>query len=734
MCESLIDALTWVCNGFATVTSTYGAGGLTDEMIEAFKRHNTKTIYLSQDADEAGDSAAMRHSKGLAEIGISSYRVQFPRGMDANEYALKIQPAQKSLEMALEKAVKLAPGQPMSNSEKISPSSPPLSDGHGKKSAEAGEGSNTDTTRAAGPEDTQPQATPQSEETPPQTRSQSSPVVAGFSLRRNEPPSEPETTHPVPSENLSEPPQNPPSPIKPLVEVKDDTIYITLGDRIYRILGLYKNHAREALNINILLKREEKIHQDTFNFASDNKRETFIRKASKKLDLEEEIIISDVDKLVLALDDLLQKHINAQKEPKEEPEYQMTKAEEEEAIAFLKRPDLLEEVARHFELCGIVGEKTNCQALWLGGISRFLQAPLMIMLQSLSGAGKSSLMEALLKMIPEDHKIFLSAMTGKCLYYMDGVFVLSHKILAIAEEKGLEQAVYALKTLQSEGILTIASTGRNPDKGRLEPQFYKVRGPVMIIFTTTNAELDDELLNRCLILLLNITAEQTRAIHQLQRKKRTLEGLKGEKEMEKILKLQQNAQRLLRPVRVVNPYADDLEFLFNRLQTRRDNEKYLTMIEALAFAHQYQKPIKKMKEDGEEILYIEVTLEDIKVANRICNEILGHSLDDMLPQTKLFLDLIYEMVQKECEKQSIDQKFCPFTQRQIREYTGWRGTSVSNHLKRLVELEYVLKHSGKKDAQCLYELFYKGEGKDGRPFMLGLVDIEELAKKHQRHE
>jgi len=441
-----------------------------------------------------------------------------------------------------------------------------------------------------------------------------------------------------------------------------------------------------------------------------------------------------VDKLVLELDDLFQKHINAQKEPKEEPGYQMTKAEEEEALAFLKRPDLLEEVARHFEVCGIVGEKTNCQALWLGGISRFLQAPLMIMLQSLSGAGKSSLMEALLKMIPEDHKIFLSAMTGKCLYYMDGVFVLSHKILAIAEEKGLEQAVYALKTLQSEGILTIASTGRNTDKGRLEPQFYKVRGPVMIIFTTTNAELDDELLNRCLILLLNITAEQTRAIHQLQRKKRTLEGLKGEKEMEKILKLQQNAQRLLRPVRVVNPYADDLEFLFNRLQTRRDNEKYLTMIEALAFAHQYQKPIKKMKEDGEEILYIEVTLEDIKVANRICNEILGHSLDDMLPQTKLFLDLIYEMVQKECEKQSIDQKFCPFTQRQIREYTGWRGTSVSNHLKRLVELEYVLKHSGKKDAQCLYELFYKGEGKDGRPFMLGLVDIEELAKKHQRHE
>src|SRR5690606_33865060 len=136
-------------------------------------------------------------------------------------------------------------------------------------------------------------------------------------------------------------------------------------------------------------------------------------------------------------------------------------------------------------------------------------------------AGKSSLMDAVLRMIPEEERQAYSAMTGQSLFYM-GETNLSHKILAIAEEEGAERASYALKLLQSEGELTIASTGKDPATGRLVTQECRVEGPVMIFLTTTALEVDEEFLNRCLVLTVDETREQTEAIHARQRRAQTI--------------------------------------------------------------------------------------------------------------------------------------------------------------------------------------------------------------------
>jgi hypothetical protein len=144
--------------------------------------------------------------------------------------------------------------------------------------------------------------------------------------------------------------------------------------------------------------------------------------------------------------------------------------------------------------------------------------------QSSSAAGKSSLMDAVLAFVPEEERIQYSAMTGQSLYYM-GEMDLKHKVLAIVEEEGASRAAYALKLLQSEGALSIASTGKDPATGKLVTHQYRVEGPVMIFLTTTAIDLDEELLNRCLVLSVNEDREQTQAIHKLQREQQTLEGL-----------------------------------------------------------------------------------------------------------------------------------------------------------------------------------------------------------------
>jgi DNA primase len=111
LCESIIDALTFWCAGFRNVTCSYGTNGFTSDHLAAFKRYGTKRILIAYDRDDAGEEGAAKLWPDLAAAGIECYRVQFPKWMDANEYALKLTPASKSLDLVLRKAVWLGKGE-----------------------------------------------------------------------------------------------------------------------------------------------------------------------------------------------------------------------------------------------------------------------------------------------------------------------------------------------------------------------------------------------------------------------------------------------------------------------------------------------------------------------------------------------------------------------------------------------------------------------------------------------
>ncbi|MBD2801212.1 DNA primase, partial [Xenorhabdus sp. M] len=84
----------------------------------------------------------------------------------------------------------------------------------------------------------------------------------------------------------------------------------------------------------------------------------------------------------------------------------------------------------------------------------------------------------------------------------------------------------------------------------------------------------------------------------VQRHKQTLEGLLAENERDYLMQLHQNAQRLLKPLNVVNPYASQLTFMSDKTRTRRDHMKYLTLIQSIALLHQYQREVKAAEHRG----------------------------------------------------------------------------------------------------------------------------------------
>ena len=504
---------------------------------------------------------------------------------------------------------------------------------------------------------------------------------------------------------------------------------IAFEDRRYRVRGLAKNLSYDLMKVNVLAGRGDAMHVDTLDLYSARQRAGFLKQAAQELKVGEDVLKRDLGRVLLRLEELQAEQIRRTLEPKVK---EITLGEEERsaALAFLRDPRLLDRILADFEACGVVGEEINKLLGYLAAVSRKLEEPLAVIVQSASAAGKSSLMEAVLAFVPEEERVKYSAMTGQSLFYM-GETDLKHKILAIVEEQGAERASYALKLLQSEGELTIASTGKDPQTGRLVTQEYRVAGPVMIFLTTTAVEVDEELLNRCLVLTVDEDREQTRAIHRLQRERQTLEGLLARRARPALLKVHQDAQRLLKPLLVVNPYARHLTFLDDRTRTRRDHVKYLTLIRAIALLHQYQRPVRTVEHRGAVVPYVEVTLEDIAVANRLAHQVLGRSLDELAPQTRRLLMILDRMVAEACERERCSRSEFLFSRREVRERSGWSATQVHVHLQRLVDLEYVLAHRSRRGTGFAYELVYDGRGKDGAPFLSGLIDVEALTSTMQ---
>ena len=669
--ESILDALTFVHHGMENVTCTFGTANFTDEIFEAIRAAKIESVKLAFDSDEAGEQAAAKAAERLQAIGIECHQVKFPWGMDANGYA--VEQGGEALKQAVRNAAWLEP--------------------------KAINGCNV---------------------TLPEIAPASSYLAANLAAR--------EAELPV-SVAKGRSPIKPPTP--ELAKV-GDYHEASFGPRLYRIGGLEKNSSLEVLKITLRINCESLLHVDSLDLYRDGERRKFIDRAAEETGLEKDLLKRDLGKLLLLLEQSQEERINAPKKASGETQ-DLSPEERAAALELLRSPNLLERITANYTAAGVVGEETNLLAAYLAATSRKLRRPLAIIIQSTSAAGKSTLMDAVLSFFPSGEQVKYSAMTGQSLYYL-GESNLKHKILAIVEEEGAEKASYALKLLQSEGELTIASTGKDPHSGRMETQEYHVEGPVMIILTTTAIDIDEELMNRCLVLTVDESTAQTERIHALQREARTAEGILAAEQRKDIQRLMQNAQTLIAPMRIANPFARHLTFTSGRTRTRRDHEKYLTLIDTIALLHQHQRETIKHQVKSEagqasrEIEMLPVTIEDIEAANRIAPEVLGRSLDELPPQSRRLLESIKQLIRAKMKAEKIEQRITLFSRKELRDATGWSEFQVRTHLDRLETMEYLHRRSGKQGSLCKYELLTDAS-EAAKSWQVGLIDVAKLRRK-----
>jgi DNA primase catalytic core len=713
LCESIIDAMTFVRHGseaglavMEAATCTFGTANFTDEIFEAIKSAGVESVRLAFDADEAGEKAAQQATTRLQAVGIECHRIRFPWGSDANSFALDR--GGEALKAAVRSAQWLGAVGPVLTKEdpeekpapEIPPPQPPQ-----KPEVSPSTGDAETTTNPV-------QKVPLS----------SSLAAEEKAAKKGKIPESPE-------------PANTPAPVSAPVPVrKGEHHEITFGPRAYRVGGLFRNNGLEIMKITLRLAcADGSMHIDSLDLYRDGERRRFAERAAEEAPVEKETVKADLGRLLLALESVQEQRLAAPiEDAATDPE--LSQEEQRAALDFARAPDLLRRIGDALAASGLVGERANALAIYLCATSRLLPKPLAAVIQSTSAAGKTTLMEAVLALFPAGEQVKYSAMTGQSLYYM-AERSLKNKVLAIVEEEGAQKASYALKLLQSEGELTIASTGKDATTGRMKTEEYHVEGPAAIVLTTTSVDIDEELMNRCLVLSVDESRAQTEAIQQAQRHAETPEGILQAEECGDTFALLKNFQRILRPIKVANPFAGALTFTAERTRTRRDHTKYLALIKSIALLHQHARPTITGKTRGGRLVeMLPVTIEDIEAANAIAPEVLGRSLDELPPQTRRLLESIKSLVARKSGETKAgpgSAKMGPgsawFSRREVRQQIGWSEFQTRTHMGKLEEMEYLARRQGRQGIGFLYELLIDPATPEGTA-RIGLLDTAELRR------
>ena len=459
-----------------------------------------------------------------------------------------------------------------------------------------------------------------------------------------------------------------------VVRVVEDGIKFDCAGRKYELREVAPNEA-DRLKVRLRAQGAASFHLDTLDLYAGRSRGAFARLAAALFGAPESAVEGDLCQMIKKLEAM---KAARRAELETRPGYAMTADEEHEALEYLKAPDFLDCVASDLSKMGYVGETLNKKLGYLITVSRKLNSPLCGVVVSRPAAGKSRLMEVLAELVPPEDLVSFTRITPQALYYAENRS-LRHKLVVSGEDEGLAGSDYALRELISAKRIKLAAPLKDAMSGKMKTVEYEVEGPISLLYTTTQPTIHHENATRCFLLSLDESADQTLEVLKAQRQTRTMEGAARESDAQDLRRLHRNVQRLLKPLRVINPFADELTFPSHALEMRREHEKYLSLIEAVALLGQHRRERKKCVVAGREVEYIEVEPADISAANALMAEVLGAKVSELSRPSRELLKLIKQMVEESAREQGVEARAVRFNRRDIREFSGWSDSQIKAH-------------------------------------------------------
>jgi DNA primase catalytic core len=463
------------------------------------------------------------------------------------------------------------------------------------------------------------------------------------------------------------------------------------GELLLIIWGGIERENVHRLRVNLLVQKEGdtmRYYQDDVNLYSNGQLQRYIKGATEELDISTTVMKSTLRRLQLQLEEYRLQEIERERKALQPRCYRMTREEEIKAGDFLLSKDLVEITMKAIEKTGLVGEERNGLLLFFLYLSRFTDEPLHAIIFGKSGSGKTYLQTRVSECLPEESLRTITSLTENTLYYSEKDF-WKHKVLLIEDLEGVYQAFLPLREFMSKQTITKLTTDKDI-KGNNVQRVLVVEGPVCVSGATTNTQIYEDNANRSFLLHVDETSEHADQVMHYQRRQQA--GLINEKEQSAWRQLLRNAQRLLKPVKVINSYAIELDIpqcVFKKLRT---NMHYLRLIEIITFYHQKQREWKK---DGSGTIYIETSLQDIEWANYLIKESLLRKSDELSGQVRQLFEGLKHL--SGAEHRSIYAK-------QVREHFRMHPMKANRYLRELEQRGYLQLAGGNRKSGYEYEI------------------------------
>jgi len=414
------------------------------------------------------------------------------------------------------------------------------------------------------------------------------------------------------------------------------------------------------------------------------------REASEKLELRSDLLEKDLSELT----DLLEEYRDSQNQQTTEEnsnDKTMDLPTQTKCKTFLQKENLIQNLNGLIGKSGITGEENNRLFLFIIATSHKMPDTLHALIQGSSGSGKTHLLSKIAALMPPERVVKFTRVTENSFYNYDEFF-FKNKLICLEDIDGLkEEALFAWRELISNNQLS-SSTSQKDENGNIRSAQRIVRGPMASICATTHGHIYEDNMSRLFIIAVDESKEQTERIMQYQSK--AASGIIDKEKENEAKEFIQNCIRMLKPMKVINPYADKIKLPPQAHKIRRLHELFLSFVKQVTLINQYQR-----KRDSQNRLITEP--EDLQTAVNIMFESIFLKVDELDGSLRQFFEQLKEYIQ---QKENPQQ--CEFTQREVRQALNLSKSAIHRFLNNLIELEYISVSGGYQNKGLKYRISY----------------------------
>ena len=469
-------------------------------------------------------------------------------------------------------------------------------------------------------------------------------------------------------------------------------------------------------------ERKERSKVDLYD---RNQLDIFCQQIAGIFSQEQDDVETDLSKLTDLLEHHREKQIEATRSAfpyqKRKQHFPLPLDKQQQYIKFLSEENLMERIDGLIGKAGVVGEENTRRLLFVVASTYKMNTPLHGLVQGISGSGKSHLINVIGSCFPPEDVITMTRVTSKSFYHYSKDELVD-KLILIQDYDGLdEEAQYAFRELQTNGSVSSSTTYKDR-YGNLMSAVKTVRSHFASLLATTKAEVYYDNMSRSMVIGVDESEGQTTRIIQHQNKKLTGE-IDSQKENE-AKKFLQNCIRLIKPMEVVNPYADKVALPFEAKMLRRLNSHYQAFVKQITILHQYQR-----KKDDRGRLIAQPM--DLKIACDILFDAIMLKVDELDSSLRQFFDLMKKLIKEKWQSAS------DFTQRDVRLALNVSKTQCFRYFEQLELLEYIQRTGGYANRGFKYKIVYWDDMEKTREKIKGELQKQLVAlgglndKEHQ---